>query len=85
MRSGPDAYDLIVRSTRACAGRLDIVSVGEDNKEDADLRVLRVIDISTGDEVALNAFSIEEDRTMRLRITIETTVPVSLRAYCYGN
>jgi hypothetical protein len=85
VRSGPDTYDLLIRSLRSCTGRLDIVSVGEDNKEDADLRVLQVTDIATGAEVVLHAFSIEEGRTMRLRVAIESTVPVSLRAYCYGN
>jgi hypothetical protein len=85
VRSSTDTYDLIVRSTGACAGRLNLVSVGEDNKEDLDLRITRVLDISTGNEVALNAFSIGEGQTLRLRVAIESTVAVSLRAYCHGN
>jgi hypothetical protein len=85
VRSGTDTYDLIVRSTGACAGRLNIVSVGEDNKEEPDLRIIRVLDMGTGDEIALGAFAIAEGQTMRLRVAIESTVPVSLRAYCYGN
>lgn len=85
VRSGPDSYELIVRSSEVCAGRLNLVSVGEDNKEDSDIRIVRVLDISSGNEVALDAFSIEEGQALRLRVTIESTVPVSLRAYCYGN
>jgi hypothetical protein len=85
VRSGADTYDLVVRTARTCSGRLAIVSVGEDNKEDADLRVSRVIDTATGDEVVLDEFSIEEGRIIRLRVAIQSTVPVSLRAYCYGN
>jgi hypothetical protein len=85
VRSGSDTYDLIVRSTGACAGRLNIVSVGEDNKEEPDLRITHVLDIGTGNEIGLNEFAIAAGQTTRLRVSIESTVPVSLRAYCYGN
>jgi hypothetical protein len=85
VRSGNDTYDLIIRSATVCAGRLNIVSVGEDNKEDADLRIIRVHDVATGNDITLGSFSVGEGQTMRLRVTIESTVPLSLRAYCYGN
>jgi hypothetical protein len=85
VRSSGDTYDLIIRSNGACSGRLNIVSVGEDNKEEPDLRIIRVIDPGSGDEIALDTFAIDEGQTMRLRVAIESTVPVSLRAYCYGN
>lgn len=85
VRSGSDTYDLIVRSADARAGRLHLVSVGEDNKEDKDLRITRVLETSSGSEFALDSFSIEEGQTLRLKVTIDSTVPVSLRAYCHGN
>lgn len=85
VRSGPDTYDLFVRSADACAGRLNLVSVGEDNKEDKDLLITRLLDISTEGEFALDSFSIAEGQTLRLRVSIQSTVPVSLRAYCHGN
>ena len=85
VRSGTDTYELIVRSTVVCAGRLNIVSVGEDNKEEPDLRIIRALDMDTGNQIDLDAFAIAEGQTMRLRVAIESTVPISLRAYCYGN
>ena len=85
VRAGSDTYDLIVRSADACVGRLNLVSVGEDNKEDKDLRITRVLEISSGSEFTLDSFSIEEGQTLRLKVTIDSTVPVSLRAYCHGN
>ena len=80
-----DTYNLIVRSASACAGRLNLVSVGEDNKDDKDLRITRVLDINTEDEFALDSFSIAEGQTLRLSVSIESTVPLSLRAYCHGD
>ena len=61
------------------------MSVGEDNKEDKDLRITRVLEINSGSEFTLDSFSIEEGETLRLSVTIESTVPLSLRAYCHGN
>jgi hypothetical protein len=61
------------------------VSVGEDNKEEPDLRITHVLDMGTGSDVDMNAFALAGGQTIRLRVVIESTVPVSLRAYCYGN
>jgi hypothetical protein len=85
IRTGSDSYELIVRSPAACSGRLNLVSVGEDNKEELDLRITRVLDMGTDSDVDMNAFAVAGGQTIRLRVVIESTVPVSLRAYCYGN
>lgn len=85
VQTSTNTYDLIVRSVAACSGRLHLVSVGEDNKEDGDLRITRVLNVVTGEEIVQGFFSIEEGTAVRMQVTIESTVPISLRAYCYGN
>jgi hypothetical protein len=85
VQTGSASYDLIVRSGRNCTGRLVIVSVGEDNREDKDLQILSVIDAETNSELPQEQFSFIAGRTVRLRVEIDSTVPVSLRTYCYGD
>ena len=81
----PGTYHLILRSAAACSGRLGFVSVGEDNKEDKDLRVLRVIDLATNQERSVEDFALEMGQALHLEVKIDSTVPISLRAYCHGN
>lgn len=85
VQTAPGTYRLILRSAAACAGRLTFVSVGEDNKEDKDLRVVRVTDLATNQDRPVEGFSLDAGQTANLQVTIESTVPVSLRAYCHGN
>jgi hypothetical protein len=85
MQTGSASYDLIVRSARNCTGRLVIVSVGEDNREDKDLRILTVVDAETNIEQPLEQFSLAAGQAIRLRVEIDSTVPLSLRTYCHGN
>jgi hypothetical protein len=83
--TSPNTYDLVIRSSISCSGRLKIVGVGEDNKEDSDLTILRIIEISSSHEIKLDNFTIEGGQKVALRVIIESTTPLSLRAYCYGN
>lgn len=85
VRSGLNTYDLIVRSANACEGRLVLTSVGEDNHEDKGLRILSVADLNSQTAITLDTFSLEPGQTARLRVTIDSPVPLSLRAYCHGN
>ncbi|HEV2804234.1 MAG TPA: hypothetical protein VGW57_04795 [Chthoniobacterales bacterium] len=80
-----NSYELIIRSTASCSGKLVLVSVGEDNREDKDLSVNGVRDMAADAEVSLDQFALEPGQTARLRVEIESTVPLSLRAYCHGN
>jgi hypothetical protein len=81
----PGTYRLILRSAVTCSGKLGFVSVGEDNKEDKDIRVVRVTDLATNQDRSVDAFALEAGQTVRLEVKIESTVPISLRAYCHGN
>jgi hypothetical protein len=85
VRIADNSYNLIVRSTSACAGRLALVSVGEDNREDKDLRITAVRDLNRNVDVSLDQFALEPGQAARFQLTIESTVPLSLRAYCHGN
>lgn len=85
VRAGQNSYDLIVRSANACTGRLVLTSVGEDNHEDKSLRISSVSDLNSQTAFNLDSFSLEPGQTARLRVTIDSPVPLSLRAYCHGN
>lgn len=85
VQTAPGTYRLILRSAATCSGRLGFVSVGEDNKEDKNLRVISVTDLATNQDRPVDGFALEEGQTVRLEVKIESTVPVSLRAYCHGN
>jgi hypothetical protein len=85
VRSGPNTYDLILRTANRCTGRLVIASVGEDNYEDKNIRVLNVETLGGGAAIEPDSFSLNPDQIARLRITIDSNIPLSLRAYCHGN
>jgi hypothetical protein len=80
-----NTYDLVLRSNRTCSGTLRIVSVGEDNKEESDLKISSAIDANSLNEIKFDNFKIEEGQKIIVRITIVSTTPLSLRAYCHGN
>lgn len=85
IRVARNTYELFVRSAGGCRGRLVLVTVGEDNKEDKDLRISTIQDAVTGNEVAREQFSLDAEHTAHLRVAIDSLVPVSLRAYCHGD
>ncbi|MGH8046270.1 MAG: hypothetical protein ACREKL_03405 [Chthoniobacterales bacterium] len=85
VRTAQDSYVLTVRSAASCTGRLVLVSVGEDNREDKDLRISSVHDLNTDSDLALDQFALDAGQVAHLRVAIDSTVPLSLRAYCHGD
>lgn len=80
-----NTYRLILRSSTRCSGMLRIVCVGEDNKEEKDLTLLRALEPATGKDLLVEKVTIEPGQPLRVEVDVASTIPVSLRAYCHGD